>query len=129
MKKLFALPVIGLILGAVAIATEIKTNDVLPASQQLSGAVVTCIKTALETKETALISAFTIYQNGALDALNTRKTTLLAAWDKTSKKEIKTTISTVWKTYKTSLTSLKSALSTATKNAWSTYQTEVKTCK
>jgi hypothetical protein len=31
MKKLFtALPMIGLILGAVAIATEIKTTDPLP---------------------------------------------------------------------------------------------------
>jgi len=36
MKKLFALPIIGLILGAVAIATEIKISDPVRSGQQLS---------------------------------------------------------------------------------------------
>jgi hypothetical protein len=74
MKKLFALPMIGLILGAVAIATEIKTTDPVPAGQQLSATVVTCIKSAVNTKETALITAATTYQNGYLAALSAKKT-------------------------------------------------------
>lgn len=63
MKKLFALPVIGLVLGAVAIATELKTTNPLPAGQQLSGEVITCIKSALEKKETAIYDAVMRYNS------------------------------------------------------------------
>ncbi len=129
MKKLFALPVIWLILGAVAIATEITTTNLIPDGQHLSGAVVTCIKTAVEKRETTLISALTNYQSGSLTILITRKTALLAAWDKLTKLEIKTAISAAWKAYKISMTDLKATLYTSRRAAWSTYKTEVKLCK
>ncbi|MCX6825169.1 MAG: hypothetical protein NTY80_02990 [candidate division SR1 bacterium] len=129
MKKLFALPVIGLILGAVAIATEIKTTDVLPAKQQLSGAVVGCIKIALEKRETNILAAYTTYQNNNLAALMTRKNALLAAWDKTTKLELKSAISEVWKTYKSAMTTFKSNLNTSRKDIWTSYKAEANTCK
>lgn len=129
MKKLFALPVIWLILWAVAIATEIKTTDLLPPGQQLSGVVISCIKNAVEKKETALIVASTTYQNGYLAALATKKTWILAAWNKTTKKEIKLALNAASKAYKTSLATLKKNLKTAQKTYSSTYKTEVKACK
>ncbi len=116
MRKFFAaLPMIGLILGAVAIATEIKTTNPVPNGQQLSGAVVTCIKTALEKRENAVVSAVTTFQNSSLAALNTRKTSLLAAWDKTTKTDVKAAITVARKAYKTSMTDLKTTQSTARK--------------
>lgn len=118
-----------MILGAVAIATEIKTTNLIPAGQQLSGVVVTCIKTALEKRENTVISAVTTYQGSNLTALTTRKTALLAAWDKTTKSEVKTAVAAAWKAYKTSLSTLKSTLHTARDAAWKAYKTEVKTCK
>ena len=118
-----------MILGAVAIATEITTTNLIPDGQHLSGAVVTCIKTAVEKRETTLISALTNYQSGSLTILITRKTALLAAWDKLTKLEIKTAISAAWKAYKISMTDLKATLYTSRRAAWSTYKTEVKLCK
>jgi hypothetical protein len=47
----------------IAIATEIKANDLLSTGQQLSSTVVVCIKGAINTKETVLISDATTYQN------------------------------------------------------------------
>ncbi len=130
MRKFFAaLPMIGLILGAVAIATEIKTTNPVPNGQQLSGAVVTCIKTALEKRENAVVSAVTTFQNSSLAALNTRKTSLLAAWDKTTKTDVKAAITVARKAYKTSMTDLKTTQSTARKWAWDIYKTDVKACK
>ena len=78
-----------MVLGAVAIATEIKTTDFFPLGQQLSGSTMTCIRAAVDTKETAFVSAATSYHNGYVLALTTKKTAVLAAWDKTTKKEIK----------------------------------------
>lgn len=128
-KKLFALPIIWLVLGAVSIATEIKTTTIVPPGQALSGAVVHCIQTALDTRETSIISATTTYQSNSLTALITRKTALLAAYDKSTKSEVKTAITAAWKNYKTSMVDSKATLYTAKKNTWVTYKTAVKTCK
>lgn len=130
MRKFFtALPMIGLILGAVAIATEINTTNPVPHVSQMSGVVVSCIKTAVGKRETAVITATTTYQNGTLAALITRKNALLAAWSKSTKEEIKTAISDTRKAYKTTMTNLKTVLTTARKWAWDTYKTDVQTCK
>jgi len=130
MKKIFTLlPIVGLILGAFAIATEIKTTDPLPLGQQLSDVVIHCIKTAVETKETTLLSAATTYQNGYLAALTTKKTAIFAAWDKTTKKEIKTALTIASKVYKDSMKTIKKTLKASKKSANSTYKTDIKACK
>ena len=129
MKKLFALPVIWLILWAVAIATEIKTSDPMPAGQQVSGVVLTCIKSAVNTREAALVTAATVYQDWYVAALSTRKTWILAAWDKTTKKDIKLALSAASKTYKTTISTLKKDLKASQKTYWSTFKTSIKACK
>lgn len=118
-----------MILGAVTIATEIKTSDLHPLGQQLSGVVVTCIKGAVGAKETAIITAATTYQNGYIFALTTKKTAALAAWDKTSKKEIRSALIQASKTYTTTLTTLKKTLKTSQKTAKTLYKTNIKACK
>jgi hypothetical protein len=118
-----------LILGAVAIATEIKTTDLLPAGQQLSGTTLSCIKTAVDKRETTLISATTSYQNGYILALTSKKTALLAAWDKASKKEIKSALLEATKSHKSTYTSLKKSLKTAQKSAKTNYKMDTKACK
>ena len=118
-----------MILGAVAIATEIKTKDPIPAGQQLSGAVVSCIKTAVEKKETAFLTASTTYQNGYIAALTAQKAAILAAWDKATKKEVKSALTDAAKAYKTSLGALKQIFKDTQKATKSTYKTDLKACK
>lgn len=129
MKKLFALPVIWMILWTVAIATEIKTTDPTPIGQQLSGVTISCIKNAVDKRETALVAASTTYQNGYIAALATRKIWILSAWDKTTKKDIKLVLATTSKAYKTSLTTLKKDLKASQKTYTSTYKSALKACK
>jgi len=129
MKKLFALPMIWLILGAVAIATEIKTNDLLPAKQQLSGAVITCLKGAVDKKEASLISASTTYQSGYITALTARKAAIFTAWSKTTKKDIKAALGEAAKVYKTTFNTLKKDLKASQKSTSATFKAEVKACK
>lgn len=129
MKRLLALPIVWLILGAVAIATEIKTTDPLPAAQQFSGAVVTCVKAALAKRETAVITVVTLFQSGNLSALTIKKTALLTAWATTTKSAFKSANFAASKAYKASMKDLKKVQNTAKKSIWSTYKTEVKACK
>ncbi len=131
-KMLTILPIVGLVLGTLAIATEIKANDLRPITQKqeqlLSGTVVQCIKTALIKRETSIVSAITTYQKVQLETLSTRQTSLLAAWNKTTKSEVKPLITATWKAFSTTMTTLKSTLATAKKTAWSTYKSDIKAC-
>ncbi len=130
MKKIFTLlPIVWLILGAVAIATEIKTTSPILPGQQLSGVLVTCVQSALEKRENTIISWLTTYQIASLSALQIRKSALLVAWKKPIKSEVKSAVSIAWKIYKSSLKTNKSLFETNKKLAWTTYKTEVKACK
>ena len=64
-----------------------------------------------------------------MTTLNTRKTSLLAAWNLTTKTAIKSAVNAAWQAYKTSMTTLKNTLSTARKSARTTYRTDVTACK
>lgn len=134
MKKMVTLlPIVGLVLGALAIATEIKANDLRPilqkSEQQLSSTTIQCIKKALITRDRSVISAVTSYQSASLTALSTRQTALLSAWDKPTKSEVKPLITTTWKTYKKTMKLAKDTLATAKKTAWTTYKADIKSCK
>ena len=129
MKKLFVLPIIWLVLGAVAIATEIKTTDIVRTWQQLSGVVVTCVRNALDKRESSMISALTSYQTSGLYILTARKTALINAWNEPTKSKITTAVSAAWKAYRLSMSALKSTLHISRDTAWSTYKAEVKSCK
>lgn len=118
-----------MILGAVAIATEIKTTNLIPPVQQLSGVVITCSNTALEKRENAVISAVTAYQTTELASLNDRKSGLLTAWNKTTKSELKSAVSAVRKIYKATISGAKSVLRTAKESAWTTYKNDIRVCK
>ena len=129
MKKIFILPMVWLILGAVSIAAEIKIANSIPPGQMLSGVVIDCIRNALETRETLVFSAFTSYQTEASIVLSARKVSLLLAFNAATKSEIKSAVSATWKTYKSNMSALKAALSASRRTAWSTYKTQIKACK
>lgn len=129
MKKMFALPTIWLSLGIIAIATEINAGDLLPTAQPLSWTVLLCIKDAVEAKENTLISATTSYQEGNLTALIAKKKSVLAAWQKSTKWEIQSSLAATSKTYKKAIESLKKELKISKKSAMVLYKNEVKRCK
>ncbi len=129
MKKIFAFPMLWLILGAVAIATEIKTSDLVPAKQQLSEVMTTCLRDAVDHQETAFISAVTTYQSGYIAALAIRKDSMLSAWTKTTKQDIKTELSATAKTYITTITMLIKDLKASQESASMKFKTDVKACK
>lgn len=92
-------------------------------------AVVACMQTAVETRDTAIVAAFDTYATAVKSALNTRKDALKIAWAITDRKERRTAIMTAWKNYKIAIKDAKSALKTSKKTAWDTFKTASKACK
>lgn len=92
-------------------------------------AVITCMQTAVETRDTAIIAAFDTYSAAVKSTLTARKTALKAAWAIADRKERRTAIMTAWKDYKTAIKDAKSALKTAKKTAWDAFKAASKVCK
>ncbi|MEI6773258.1 MAG: hypothetical protein WCL18_00010 [bacterium] len=61
--------------------------------------------------------------------MTTRKVAVLAAWDKTTKKDIKSALGQASKTYNKTVETLKKTLKTIQKTAKSAYNIDAKACK
>jgi len=90
---------------------------------------VPCIQDAIEKRDTAIISAVNTFSSSAVTALETRKTELKAAWEKTNVSERRLALRDAWKKYKKSVTDARKQLRAAKKAAWHTFKTESALCK
>lgn len=90
---------------------------------------ITCIKNAIDKRDTAIITGVDAYSTAVKNALSARKDALKAAWDKPDKKERQAALKAAWKTYKDTVKNARKDLKTARQSAWKTFGTERKVCK
>ncbi len=157
MKKLIVLLVaFSLVFGAAAFARENESNDdrekipspsqmqefknIIKKGKDLFGhrrdnsqtlvrpEAVTCVKTAIDTKDTAVKSAVTTLSTKTVAAIEARNTCQKAALDKTTVKEQRDANRTCLNTFKTSMKTASKEAKTARDTAWRTYKTDLKTC-
>jgi len=110
-------------------STEEQSGRPAKTPKTLSAEVVTCVQTAIETRDVAIVAAVDKYATAVKLALTTRKDALKAAWAMTSAKEARTAIKTVWAAYKMALKDARKALKTDKKAAWDKFRTDRKACK
>jgi len=94
-----------------------------------AAAVVTCMQTAVETRDTAIISALDTYAATAKSALTARKDALKAAWAIADRKERRTAIKAAWDTYRKAIKEARSTFKASRKTAWDTFKAASKVCK
>ncbi len=91
---------------------------------------IACVKNAVNTRESSIISAYTKFNTSMVSALEKRKTSLSEAWSKTESSERKVARKEAFSTFKSSKKSAASTYKSDKKSAWSTYKTTVvNTCK
>lgn len=95
----------------------------------LSAETLLCVQIAVDTRDTALLTAIEVDYTATKLALETRKTALKAAWALSTAKERKNAISKAWKEYKTALKSSNDTLKKARKTAWNKFKDDFKICK
>jgi len=113
-----------LVVGAIVLADSTST-----ATTSVITADATCMKNAIEKRDTTIISSFDIYQASVKSALEARKTALKAAWDLNDKAQRKAAIKAAWKNYRDSVKLARSTLNAAKKAAWKQYVVDRKACK
>lgn len=91
--------------------------------------VVTCIQSAIESRDLSVIGAVEAYAATIKMALTVRKDALKAAWSKAKPAEIRTALKDTWAAYKKSLRTARMELRNAKSKAWKQFSTERKACK
>lgn len=87
-----------------------------------------CIKTAVETRETSIYTAMQTLHSWINTAFNTRKTELTQAWSKTTIKEVRLAVNAAIKKYSSAVYNLKIEFRKTKTAAWSKFRTDTKSC-
>lgn len=89
---------------------------------------IVCAQTAVEARDTAIISAFDTYSIAMKTALEARKVAVKDAWSKTTPSERSTARRTANQTYNTASKTAHKALNTSRKSIWNTHKADMKKC-
>ena len=90
---------------------------------------ITCMKTAVEKRENALLAAWDTYSRDTRVARETRRTDFLAAWNIQDPKERQNAIKDAWKKYRESLKNARIAWNQLQRTTWTQFNQEVRNCR
>ncbi len=88
-----------------------------------------CMVSAVDKRDSAIISAVDAYSSAAKVALSVRRDALKAAWGKTNVRDVRLALRAAWDAYKNSAKKARSDLNGARKAAWSQFKTDSRVCK
>lgn len=88
-----------------------------------------CIQTAVDARETAVLSSLTAYTNSIVAAFQTKKSGLHDAWSIGDASQRKASIKTVWTTFAQSKKGARKTYQTARQSAWENFKKSSKTCR
>lgn len=90
---------------------------------------IVCMKTAVEKREVALLTAFDAYSAKLKTARETRKTDLLAAWSIQDAKERHTAIKAAWEKYRQAVKAATKEWNQSRRGTWTQFAQEARNCK
>lgn len=88
-----------------------------------------CMQTAVEKRDIALIAAWDKYSAAIKSALETRKTALKSAWAVVDRTDRKKAIQDAWKNFKDERKEAREAFKNERKSAWQQFKKERKSCR
>ena len=112
-------------------ATRQAIKNRIAQEEPISSAVtdIACMRTAVEKRENALISAYDTYTVKIKAAREAKKTALLAAWNIQDAKQRKEAIKQALKTFQESSKAAWKEFLTSKKTAWAQFEQDRKNCK
>lgn len=91
---------------------------------------ITCMQTAVDTREASLVSAFGTFHDDMEEGLDARKSALNTAWGLTVAKDRALALRDAWKAWKTDQRDALKTFKDARKSAWDTFRNTAKSsCK
>ncbi len=131
MKKLISSILLSAILvPSLASATEDswKHSFRSASSTALTSTQLSCVSTAIEVRENAIIAAHDAFSISIKNALTVRRDALKAAWNLSDKTARETARKSAWSAFKTSSQAAHNAMRTARVAAWTTFNASATVC-
>ncbi|GEM_PF-5047162 len=132
MSKLLKVTIASSILS-VAIATSVvfaeaerpNATSTQPTTHSIN---LACVQSAVQTRESALQSAWQTFSSAGSSALTARASALQAAWGNAEKQARQTAVKKAWRDFNTAIRAAKKVHKTANREAWAAFRTARKTC-
>lgn len=94
----------------------------------LSPAILSCMQTAVEKRDTAIITGLDTYYAKVKTALETRRTFLKTAWGIADRQSRRAALKAAWNAFKGTWKVAAKDLRAIKKSAWEVYRTDKKIC-
>jgi hypothetical protein len=94
----------------------------------LDAATLTCVQTAIDVRDNAIIAAWDVQYPAVKTALQTRQAALKSAWMQTDQKTRREATRSAWNAYKESVKSARATMKAAHKSAWTAFESARKAC-
>ena len=119
-----------ILVPSLASATEFswKHSSSTASSTQLTTVQLSCVATAVEVRDNAIIAAHDAFSVSIKNALTVRRDALKAAWNISDKTARETAKKAAWSTFKTSSQAAHTAMRAARVAAWNTFNTSATVC-
>lgn len=114
---------VSVIFAALPAAAQEKGNNAT-----LSATALSCVQTAVDVRDNAVIAAWDVQYPAIKTALQTRQASLKAAWTQTDQKTRRAATKAAWDAYKNSAKSARATMKAAHKAAWTKFETDKKAC-
>lgn len=125
MKKIL---ISSLLFAPLFVFAQISGTVTTQKDTSLATTTVSCVQTALEKRENALISGHDSYNTAVKTALTKRLENLKTAWALPERKDRAEKRQSAYKTFKSDMQTANLAMKTARNTAWRTYETDAKAC-
>ncbi|MGC9049109.1 MAG: peptidoglycan-binding domain-containing protein [Patescibacteria group bacterium] len=123
------LPAFGFFGPATRAALKRKLQEVGARAVIDKNVDIACMKTAVEKRENALLSAYDVYSDKLKTARETRKTDLLAAWSIQDPKERYMAIQAAWDKFRKSIKTATVEWNQSRKTIWVQFARDAKNCR
>lgn len=134
MNKILSLALVSAIslTGMTSLAHADDSNRMMRSERMtvaITEAQLTCVRTAVSTREAGIRSAYATLTSTLLAGMDTRAKALDAAWMLSDKTARKTAREAAWSAWNTTAKSAREAFKVSRKTNWDTFRASTKTCK
>lgn len=118
----------SLFLISPVMAQSTSTAPTPPPATSTTAIDMSCVKNAIDKRDTAMIAAYDTLWATIKTALQTRRDALKMAWDMTDKSARNKAVADIWKAYNSAIKAARKAFKTARNTAWSQFSADRKAC-
>lgn len=94
----------------------------------LDATALTCMQAAVDSRDTAIIAAWDAQYPAVKTALQTRQTALMGAWGQANQKTRRDATRAAWDAYKGSVKSARATMKASHKATWTKFEADRKAC-